>query len=72
MKTINVSYEDLAKTMTQAVCGTMSMFDLSFSQEMKIQIKDAFQKDLIEANSIEKAVKYYDEEIEEQLNSLKL
>ena len=63
MKTVNVSYEDLAKTMTISVCGTLTFFDMSFSREMSIKMKDAFQQDLMESNSIEKSVKQYDEEI---------
>lgn len=64
MKTINVNVEDLAKTMTITACGMMTFFDMKFTKEMAIKMKDAFLEDLMKNNSIEKSVKQYKEEIE--------
>ncbi len=63
MKTINVSYEDLAKTIAIAICGVLDQYGSTSSNKDVIELKNALQHDLEKHNSIEQSVKNYDEVI---------
>ena len=66
MKTITVSSEDLAKTMAVSVFGVFSLYNIKYTKGEVRGAKEAFQKDLEKSNSIEKSVKQYNEEIDNE------
>ena len=66
MKTITVSYEDLSKTMAVSVFGVFSLYNIKYTKAEVRGAKEAFQMDLEKSNSIDKSVKQYNEEIDNE------